>query len=140
MSVVKSKRGESNLRILTLADELATYTIHICSNEKHFPKRYRWCITAKIVDEATNIVKYIKMANSLYINNDENRYKLRTHYQDKAYASTYALLALIDIAYRTFGIDGKRIEYWTKLIIDVQNLLRNWQKANKQQFEDKKIK
>ena len=52
MSVVKSKRGEGQLLVLSKANELATYTIKICSNEKNFPKHYRWCITSKIVDAA----------------------------------------------------------------------------------------
>jgi DNA-binding Lrp family transcriptional regulator len=41
MSVVKSKRGESDLAIINKSRELAVYTARICSNEKNFPKRYR---------------------------------------------------------------------------------------------------
>lgn len=33
MSVPKSKRGTSKLEVITKANELATHTIHICSNE-----------------------------------------------------------------------------------------------------------
>ena len=58
MSVVKSKRGEGQLLVITKANELATYTIKICSNEKNFPKHYRWCITSKIVDAAIEISNY----------------------------------------------------------------------------------
>ena len=50
MSVVKSKRHDGLLAVITKANELAVYTIKICSNEKSFPKHYRWCITAKIVN------------------------------------------------------------------------------------------
>ena len=52
MSVVQSKRGQGELEVLTKARELATYTIKICTNEKSFPKRYGWCITNKIVENA----------------------------------------------------------------------------------------
>lgn len=55
MSVVKSKRGQGKLLVYTRANELAVYTIQICANEKHFPKRYRWCITNKIVECAVTI-------------------------------------------------------------------------------------
>lgn len=44
MSVVQSKRGEGQLLVLSKANELSVYTIKICSNEKNFPKHYRWCI------------------------------------------------------------------------------------------------
>ena len=67
------------------------------------------------------------MANSVYVK-DENDYLLRKEYQTKALAETYALLNMIDIAYRTFGIDSDRIEYWTRLVSDTQNLIRNWRK------------
>lgn len=39
MSVPKSKRGTSKLEVITKANELATHTIHICSNESCFPKK-----------------------------------------------------------------------------------------------------
>ena len=111
MSVVKSKRGEGQLAIITKANELATYTIKICSNEKNFPKHYRWCITSKIVDAAIEISNYANMANSVYVK-DSNDYALRKQYQTKALASTYALLSMMDIAYRTFGIESRRVEHW----------------------------
>ncbi len=52
MAVPEGKRTESKLAVQTKAIELAIYTVTICSNEKNFPKRYRWCLTNKIVDTA----------------------------------------------------------------------------------------
>lgn len=137
MSVPKSKRGTTQLEILTESAKLARYTIHICSNEKHFPKRYRWCITGKIVDSAIDILRFNKMANAIPIDGDKGMFDLRTHYQTMALANTYSLLSMIDIAYLTFGIDGDRIETWTGMILKIQNMIRNWKKANKQQFDNK---
>lgn len=134
MSVVLTKRGESKLRVLTKANDLATYTIRICSNEKHFPKRYRWCITSKIVESAIDINRYIKMANAIKITSDRDSYAMRKANQTRALATTYSLLSMIDIAYNTFGIEGSRIDYWTGLIIELQNLIRKWQTSNDIQF------
>lgn len=134
MSVPKSKRGKSQLEIVTKSNELATYTIHICSNEQHFPKRYRWCITAKIVDAAVDISRFIIMANSIFVGDDPAMYKLRKQYQTQALASTYSLLSMMDIAYRTFGIDGDRINHWAGLVMTVQNLLRSWKKSDEQRY------
>lgn len=129
MSVVQSKRGETTLTVVTKARELATYTIHICSNEKSFPKRYRWCITSKIVEAVININNNINMSNSVFVNDLTSR-ELRKSYQDIAIAETYSLLSLIDIAYCTFSIESERIKHWTGLIVDVQNLLRKWRKSD----------
>jgi len=136
MSVPKSKRGKSELEVVTKSNELATYTIHICSNEKNFPKRYRWCITSKIVEAAVDINRYIIMANSVYVKDDPNMFRLRKQYQTQALASTYSLLSMMDIAYRTFGIEGSRMDYWTGLVIAVQNLLRNWKRSDELRYKD----
>lgn len=135
MSVPKSKRGHSDLEVATKANELATHTIHICSNEKYFPKRYRWCITSKLVDAAVDINRYIIMANSIYVGDDVESWKLRKHYQTVALASTYSLLSMMDIAYRTFGIEGSKMDYWTGLVLNVQNLLRNWKKSDERRYK-----
>ena len=120
MSVPKSKRGHSDMEVVTKANELATHTIHICSNEKYFPKRYRWCITAKLVDAAVDINRYIIMANSIYVGDDVENWKLRKRYQTLGLASTYSLLSMMDIAYRTFGIEGSKMDYWTGLVITLR--------------------
>lgn len=131
MSVVKSKQTEGKLLVVTKARELAAYTIKICSNEKNFPKLYRWCITAKIVDCAIDVSSNVNAANSIYVNDDNKKdYQLRRQYQTKALAETYALLSMIDIAYSVFSIESKRIEYWTRLVNEVQVLLRNWRKSD----------
>lgn len=135
MSVVKSKRGEGQLLVLTKANELATYSIKICSNEKNFPKHYRWCITSKIVDAAIEISNFANMANSVYVK-DSTDYQLRKQYQTKALASTYALINMMDISYRTFGIESSRMEFWTNLVMEVQNMLRNWRKSDMERYKD----
>lgn len=139
MSVPKSKRSISKLEVITKANMLASHTIRICSNEKHFPKRYRWCITAKIVEHAIEISSLVNMANSVYINTESENWKsdwsLRRGYQVQALAHTYSLLTMMDIAYRTFGIDGSKMDYWTGLVIDVQNLIRNWKKSDENRYK-----
>lgn len=135
MSVVKSKRGEGQLLVITKANELTTYTIKICSNEKNFPKHYRWCITSKIVDAAIEISNYANMANSVYVK-DGADYAIRKQYQTKALASTYSLLSMMDISYRVFGIENSRMEYWIKITAEVQTMLRNWRKSDMERYKN----
>lgn len=135
MSVVKSKRGEGKLVVITKSNELAVYTIKICSNEKNFPKHYRWCITNKIVDAALDINNFAIKANSVFVTSAED-ISIRKNYQMQAIASAYSLLSMIDIAYRTFGIESSRIEYWTGLITEVLRLLRQWRKSDKERYKE----
>ena len=135
MSVVKSKRGESDLEVITKSIALATYTIKICSNEKNFPKRYRWCITSKIVDATIDICNYINMANSVYVSSKQD-HQTRRQYQNRALASSSSLLTMMGIAYKTFSIDDDRIEHWTRSVIDIQNLTRNWRKSDSERYKN----
>jgi len=138
MAVVKSKRSEGQLTVIVKANDLASYTIKVCSNEKNFPKHYRWCITSKIVEAAIDINNNIVMANAVYVI-DKNDFDLRKKFQTKAIAASYALLSMMDIAYRTFGIKSDTIEHWTGLVIEVQNYLRNWKKSDAERYKDIKV-
>lgn len=133
MSVPKSLRSEGKLRVITLANELAAYTMRICSNEKNFPKRYRWCITSKIVDDTIEICKCVNIANSIFVSTEDD-YKLRRQYQTKGLSLTYSLLTLVDIAYKLFSIEGGKIEFWTAKIYELQVCIRNWRNSDKTRF------
>lgn len=138
MSVPKSKRtSDPELDLITKSREMASHTIRICSNEKNFPKRYRWCLTNKIVDDAIDINRYINAANSINCDRNPEDYDIRREYQVNGLAKTYSLLSTMDIAYNTFHIDGNKIEYWTGLVLDVQNKLRGWKTSDEKRFSNK---
>ena len=115
---------------LVKARQLATHTIHLCSNEKNFPKRYRWCITGKIVESAINVSNYVEMANSVYVK-DHDDYVLRKQLQTKALAETYALYNMIEISKITFGLESGKAANWAKMVTDMQGMIRNWKKSDK---------
>lgn len=94
MSVVKSKRGKSKFEVLVKANKLAAFTIRICSNEKNFPKRYRWTITSKIVNEAIDICRYIRKAKS-------------EHPGRRARRSCHSLELAMDAFYKDLWRDNK---------------------------------
>ena len=132
MSVVESKREEGKFRAATKAKELAVYTIRICSNEKNFPKRYRWCLTNEIVRAALQINCCIEKANSVrYKNATEGELEIRRKYQTIAIAETYSLANLISIAKILYGLNGDKVEYWTRLVKSVRTLARSWKNSEK---------
>lgn len=138
MSVVKSKRGKSKFEVLIKANELAAFTIRICSNEKNFPKRYRWTITSKIVDEAIDICRFIRKANKRALDRAKPvEYKKRLKYQNKALGNIDSMLALMDIAYYTFNIKDEKIDNWVGMVVSLQTLLESWKKSDKQYMKQK---
>lgn len=106
MSVVEGLRDEGKLEVQTKAYDFASYTHKICSNQKVFFKRYRWCSTSKIIDAVDDICVYIDLANQVNIRKDlkpENLKKnkeLRKQYQTKAIEVSIRLETLMEIAYR----------------------------------------
>lgn len=135
MAVPEGKRTESKLAVQTKVIELAEYTITICSNEKNFPKRYRWCLTNKIVDTALEIMNDVNTANSIYVST-KGDYELRRHYQTNALAYTARLLGLMEVAYIKFNIPDKRIKHWTQLVVDARELIKKWRKSDGDRFKN----
>lgn len=81
---------------------VAAFTIRICSNEKNFPKRYRWTITSKIVNEAVDICRYIRKANKCVLNREMlKEYKKRRKYQNKALNSIGSMELAMDAFYKS---------------------------------------
>lgn len=135
MSVVAGKRDEGELKVVTKANELVAYTIQICSNEKNFPKRYRWCITNRIIQTTEDLVDNIIHGNSVYVRDVDDR-RRRFMHQRNALELTYVLLNQIDIAYCTFGVESHRVQTWTEKIEEIQRLLRGWHRNDKERYNN----
>lgn len=135
MSVPKHLRREGKFAVITNAEALVKYTLEITSNEKNFPKRYRWCLTSKIVDTTVEMFSDLVKANTVMVTTKED-YILRRHYQVKALSEIGSLLGLMQIAYDVFGIDSDRAEYWTRLVINEQVAIREWKKSDNERYKD----
>ena len=139
MAVVASKKNteQNDLIVLRLAKELALHSIGLCSNENHFPKRYRWCLTSKIVDSALNVVSNIRMGNSVKVEAVED-YIARKTLQDSAYGYLMTMHDLIDICKmdnsEKFNICGKSLDHWLDLIDNVENLLQKWMRNDYKRY------
>ena len=116
------------MEVITKAHELAEHTMRICSNEKYFPKRYRWCITAKIVNSAIEISCNLERANSIFVKTASDR-DLRRNYMQQALAETYSLHNMMRLSYDIFRFESGKMCYWVELLRDTRNLIRRWIKS-----------
>lgn len=133
MSVPASKRGVGRLEIITKARELKRYTLQICTNEKNFPKRYRWCVTNDIVKETNDMCRLIVSANAVKVETINDKLR-RNERQKQAYELTEVLLEDIDTAYTFFHLDSDRVEFWTSQIVNIQTLLRSWMRSDAERY------
>ena len=56
MAVIAPFREANELDVLTKARQLTEYIFTICKNEKQFPRRDRWMLTADILHEAAHVL------------------------------------------------------------------------------------
>ncbi len=129
MSVPVGQRGETKLAVIDKAEKLCAYTINITSNEKRFPKRYRWCLNDKIVEKAINITVLAHEANGVY---PKTKHDLdyRLLLQLKAIAEINGLLTLITVAHQCYGIKLENIETWLQMVTYERTLLKKWREAD----------
>lgn len=135
MSVPKHKRRKGTFDVITNAEALVKYTLEITSNEKNFPKRYRWCLTSKIVDASVSMFSDLVRANTIRVVTKEDKI-LRRNYQVRALSEIGNLLGLMQIAYDVFNVDPDRAEYWTRLIINEQTAIREWRDSDRERYKD----
>jgi hypothetical protein len=100
-------------------------------------------LTQKLVDEAINGLTCIRRANVPKIHNGlgaESDYLYRRSQQMEAHAHYGALYSLVDLAYNLGYTNANCTEKWTELIVDTDDLLMRWIKANKEEYLSKNTK
>ena len=135
MSVAKGDRRETstNLETAKTLQGLCVYTIQICKNEKNFPKRDRWILTAPIVKCAVTAYRKVLEANAITVVRMED-YLMRRECQMKARNKLKAMLGLIEIAYTVLSLEESRLAYWTEYVKTCLNLLSKWRASDRKRY------
>ena len=135
MSVAKGDRKETstNLETAKMLKGLCVYTIQICKNEKNFPKRDRWILTAPIVKCAVKAYQKVLEANAITVIKMDD-YLLRRKCQMKARNKLKAMLGLVEIAYVTLSLQEDRLAYWTEYIHGCIALLTKWRASDRKRY------
>lgn len=141
MSVVVSKRKTGQLVVFTKLRQLCAYTKTIVENETYFPVQNYQVKGKKVVQNNVKPVLAKRIYNSvLSVNNYANRankvfvkcqvdYELRRKYQAEAISEISALLQDMEKAMVECNIPGRVMNYWVGLVVEVQELLRNWRNS-----------
>lgn len=132
ISVIKSKRNESNLQFVDTAFKLYTFTIQQCVK---FPKRYTFYVSQAMADTATKILVEVKRGNSIYPTN-AHEVQMRRNCFLNAYANTQGLISQINAATELFQIAGTVLTGWMELIQSELNLLRGIMKKDKARYKN----
>ena len=77
MSVPTFQRSENKLQALKDTMSMTSYTIHMCENEKIFPKKCRWTLCTRIIDTCLDCIVKIRQANKVKVETaDQSVYRL----------------------------------------------------------------
>lgn len=135
MSVRKYERKQGHLEVLTRANILAQYTLRICTNDKIFPKKARWMMSNRIVNEALDAFGCIKRANALPLFHKE-----RSELQAEAKSHLECLLSYMDLAYDVYNIPTRKIAYWTELVVMTEDKLKHWVESDRKRKQEENRK
>lgn len=135
MSVPTGLRKEGELQVFIKAREVCVHTMKVCTNERYFPKRYRWCLTSKVVDNAVDMYAKLIKANSIRVVGKSD-WEMRSALQLKAIADLEELLALLDVAQMVFNVSPRKVAFWVRGITEVRTLARAWHNKDKDRFKN----
>ena len=118
------------------AMELADYTLKICTNENIFLPEYRDFLTNDIVQLAKDIYFDVWKANNIRVEGKrkEELYAWRERLQRQAVLNCKALLAHISLARRVFHLKGKRVNYWSGMVIETRNYINKWREGDRERY------
>lgn len=132
MSVVRSKRGESDMEFVHTARELQIYTIKKCIS---FPKRYTFYISQPISEAATHIHQLVKMANSIYPLNAHEA-QMRRDYLLRANAELNSLISQIEVAHELFGLEHNVMKFWMDIVDREIRLVKGTLKKDRERYKN----
>ena len=132
MTVVRSKRAESEMEFVHTARELQIYTIQKCVG---FPKRYTFYLSQPISTSATHIHQYVKMANSIYPIN-AHEVQMRRDYLLRANAELNSLVSQIEVAHEMFGLEPNVMKYWMDIVEKEIRLVKGTMKKDRERYKN----
>ena len=141
MSVPEMKRKQSQLEVLVKALNVANYTNRILANKKKFPEEFDSILGDDIRKTGQSIYRNCRLANDLRVKKpvtqeiDEEAKEARYRLQTKAIQDCGELLILIDMAYGTYHLSARRVEYWGKIIKEAREYIRKWRAADKKRYD-----
>ena len=134
MSVLKNKRGESQLEFYHTATIIRAELTRFVMNEKIVPKRWRPVFTFPMVEKIVKLIDYITAANTIYPQNIREAER-RRDYQTQAIITVEQILQLLQYMLDTLCVNPDKFQPVTELLAKEATLLRGWRKADNKFLE-----
>lgn len=134
MSVPSYKRSQSDLLIFREVQSLSADLIRMLKSESVIPKRYSELIVPPIVDNLRNLMYSIHIANSINLNNIEER-RLE---QNKAKHMIQKLFVDLELVLRFDERGLNKIGAIIDRLMTVRKTMDNWMKSDESRWKNLK--
>ena len=132
MSVLKSKRGVSEIEFVHTARELQAHTIRQCAG---FPKRFTFYLGQPLAASAERVHRYAKCANSVYPTN-QHEAQIRLDYLIRANAELNSMVSQVELASELFDLADDSVEFWMEIVYREMRLLKGAMKKDRERYRD----
>lgn len=122
--------NQSEFVIITKAKDLVKHTF-LMTNERRFPKKYRFTIVNRLHDLTLDIYQHIQEANELDLS-DPQEYRERQYEQKKALTKCKTVLFLLELAFEKELIDKDQCAAWSRYVLDVKYMTAKWKKQDRE--------
>lgn len=133
MSVPTGKRSENKLQALADLTNAVEYLTRLCDNEKCFPKKVRWNLCSRLMDDGLLALADARKANLI---NVKTRYQAETRlsFQDSALSHIEAIWSTLDIAVRVYPIPMEKVHHMSELLLQAENSMKSWHRADAKRY------
>lgn len=108
-----------------LAASLFTDTMMLLSNEKAIPRRYRWCVTASIMEEVRQVLFGVLDANDLGLGKAVRHNRL-VHQRRAVEGLRHSIAQLDAIAGGLPETSSRHLEAWVAKAHELEQVLAAW--------------
>jgi len=133
VAVRKGDQDQGKITAIDASRILIDYTYDRV-HDKTLPKTDRWLMTKTIWDDAAIARRYIVVSNSIRVES-KSEAEERMRLEKLAVGHLDSLAASLDILHIKKIISDDRMDYWSKLVTNTQNLLKARMKATRPSYK-----
>jgi len=137
MSVLKSRREQSEMQFFQTAVDIQNELIKFCMNENNIPKKYRFVYTMPIIAEGQALVNNVVSANTIFVKTNEEVID-RRHYQNEANANCEKILQQLQSLRTVRGADSEQLKIIVGMIVSEKGYITAWKKSDNQRYKEMK--
>lgn len=133
MSVPKSRRKDTPLKVAVLSVQLLQKTIEVCSSKNNFPIRKKWAIPSDLYLEAREFCVKLNLANDIRVENKATaEERLSLDRSAESHLKRYTILT--NVALLSHPLNESTSNSWCLLLGETTDYFNKWKQAEEKRY------